>query len=298
MEGFVRIADSIFDPLERLWEHKGTHQWASGMLVVIFLVSLGAIELNRQGMLPDYLAGKIPVSHYLAINIAFTLVLIIEVISLIFTIPSSLSRALGKQFEILALIFLRSSFKELASLPEPASVVGHMDVLWKILGDGAGAITIFALLGLYTKQLQLLDHTLKPGGIALVRFVAAKKLVAATILVIFLGMGIVNGWLLISGQEVFHFFHHFYTVLIFSDVLLVLIAQCFLPEFRAVFRNAGYALATLLIRLALTAPSFYNVLIGAFSVVFAVLLTAIYNTFYTSHAKGKQKRPETDAACK
>ena len=288
MDRLIRTADSIFDPLERLWENKGTHQWASGLLVIIFLVSLGAIELNRQGMLPDYFSRKIPVSHYLAINIAFTLVLIIEVISLIFTIPSSLSRALGKQFEILALIFLRSSFKELAMLPEPASVVGHMDVLWKILGDGTGAITIFALLGLYTKQLRQLDETLKPG-LALSRFVAAKKMVAAAILLIFLGMGIVNGWLLVSGGEVFHFFHHFYTVLIFSDVLLVLIAQCFLPEFRAVFRNAGYALSTLLIRLALTAPSFYNVLIGAFSVLFAVLLTLIYNTFYTSRSSEKQK---------
>lgn len=75
-------------------------------------------------------------------------------------------------------------------------------------------------------------------------------------LIIFLVMGGFNGWLLLTGKELFHFFQNFYTVLIFSDILLVLIAQCFQPGFRAVFRNSGYALATLLIRLALTAPSF------------------------------------------
>ena len=73
----------------------------------------------------------------------------------------------------------------------------------------------------------------------------------------------------------------FYTILIFSDILLVLIAQSFLPEFPAVFRNSGYALATLLIRLSLTAPAYYNVLIGLSSVVLAVLLTLVYNKFYT-----------------
>lgn len=281
MEHLVSSINLIFDPLNRFWEKKKTHQWASGILVIIFLLALVAIELNRQGVLPGYLSDKIPRSHYLAINIAFTLVLIIEVVSLIFTLPCSLSRALGKQFEILALIFLRSSFKELSELPEPISVIGHMDVLWRILADGAGAIAIFALLGLYTKLLRKLDDSLMPG-IALVRFVAAKKLVAIAILLIFAGMGIINSWLLVTGQAVFHFFQHFYTVLVFSDVLLVLVAQCFLPEFRAVFRNAGYAMATLLIRLALTAPPYYNVLIGISSVLFAVLLTLIYNMFYTS----------------
>lgn len=289
MDRFVYRVNSIFDPLNRFWEKETTHQWASGTLIIIFIFSLVAIELNRLGVLPAYMAAKIPCNHYLAINIAFTLVLIIEVISLIFTLPCSISRALGKQFEILALIFLRSSFKELAVLPEPVTVTGHMDVLSRILADGAGAIAIFALLGVYTKLLRRLDDTLKPG-ISLSRFVASKKVVAIAILLVFLGMGIVNGWLLITGQETFHFFQNFYTVLIFSDVLLVLIAQFFLPEFRAIFRNAGYAMATLLIRFALTAPSFYNVLIGITSVLFAVLLTLTYNAFYTSQPlQGRNK---------
>ena len=194
MEHLVSSINLIFDPLNRFWEKKTTHQLASGILVIIFLLALVAIELNRQGFLPGYLSDKIPRSHYLAINIAFTLVLIIEVVSLIFTLPCSLSRALGKQFEILALIFLRSSFKELSELPEPISVIGHMDVLWRIIADGAGAIAIFALLGLYTKLLRKLDDTLMPG-VALARFVANKKLVAIAILLIFAGMGMVNSWL-------------------------------------------------------------------------------------------------------
>ncbi len=277
-----RIFDAtthVFDPLHRFWERDTTERAVAGLLVVFFLLSLGAIELNRQGMLPSALAAQLPVSHYLAINLAFTFVLIMEVVSLIFTLPCSISKALGKQFEILALIFIRNSFKELSLLPEPISIVGQIDVFWRILADGGGSIAIFALLGLYLRLQGGPAKSLK-SGVALYRFIASKKIVAFALLIIFFVMGLYNVWLLVSGQGLFHFFQNFYTVLIFSDILLVLIAQCFQPGFRAVFRNSGYALATLMIRLALTAPPFYNVLIGTTSVVFALLLTLIYDQFY------------------
>ncbi|MBI5558368.1 MAG: hypothetical protein HY885_12100 [Deltaproteobacteria bacterium] len=271
----------IFDPLHFFWERDASQRVVAGMLVLIFLLSLGLIELNRQGVLHASFAASLPLTHYMAINLAFTLVLILEVVSLIFTLPCSISRALGKQFEILALIFLRSSFKELTLLPEPISIDGHIDVVWRILADGGGAIIIFALLGFYAGMLRKSEEKHMSGG-ALYSFVASKKMVALLMLAIFCGMGAYNGILLISGRKIFDFFHHFYTVLIFCDVLLVLISQCFQPGFRAVFRNSGYALATLLIRLALTAPPFLNVLIGVVSAVLALLLTLVYDKFYAS----------------
>lgn len=292
MEPMTKIyhwATYAFDPLHQFWEDDSTQRAVAGFLVLVFLFSLGTIEMKRQGWITGGLAEMIPTSHYMAINLAFTLVLILEVISLIFTLPCSISKAVGKQFEILALILLRSAFKTLADFPEPMAVTGHEHELWIILCDGGGAIAIFALLGVYTLLRRNLDETIT-GGPILFKFVAAKKLVALFILVIFIGMGIKNGMLMISGQHTFHFFKSFYTVLIFSDIMLVLIAQRFLPAFRAVFRNSGFALATLLIRLALTAPPYYNVLIGMGSAIFACLLTLVYNTFYSSKARYGRKR--------
>ena len=288
MDFILNIFTRIFDPVRQFWTRESTHKTVSGILVLTFLLALGTIELNRQGLLPDTLGERIPKSHYMAINLAFTLVLILEVLGMIFTLPGSLSRALGKQFEILALIFLRNAFKELAVLPEPISLSHHHEVLWHILSYGFGAIAIFALLGIYGRMLKKLDETLVPGP-SLDRFIAAKKAVALVMLAIFCGMGLYNGQLFLTGKPVFHFFQYFYTTLIFSDILLVLIAQSFLPEFPAVFRNSGYALATLLIRLSLTAPAYYDVLIGLSSVVLAVLLTLVYNQFYT-HKNPMTKR--------
>lgn len=49
----------------------------------------------------------------------------------------------------------------------------------------------------------------------------------------------------------------------------------FQPGFYAVFRNSGFALSTMIIRIALAAPPFYNVLLAITAAVFAILLTIV-----------------------
>lgn len=289
MMQLYKYSTYIFDPLHHYWERDETQRSVAGILVFVFIFALATIEMKRQGWITGGLSEMIPTSHYMAINLAFTLVLILEVISLIFTLPCSISKAVGKQFEILALILLRSAFKALVDFPEPIAITGHEKELWIILSDGGGAIVIFGLLGVYTLLRRQLDETITRGPI-LFKFVAAKKLIALVMLGIFVGMGIKNGLLLLHGHKPFNFFQSFYTVLIFSDIMLVLIAQRFLPQFHAVFRNSGFALATLLIRLALTAPPYYNVLIGTGSAIFACMLTLVYNTFYSSRSKYNRKK--------
>ena len=279
MKNLIAACTHTLDTIETFWHNETTHKIVSSLLVLIFLVSLALIEFNRHDMLFEILAGPVPKSHYMAINIAFLLVLFMEVISMIFTLPNSMSRALGKQFEILALIFLRNAFKQLSDLPEPASLVHHTDVVYHIFAYGFGSLAIFGLLGCYRMMLARLDKTMTPGPY-LTQFIYAKKTVAFCMLWVFFAMGIYNLWLKSIGMHGFDFFQCFYTVLIFSDVLMVFLAQFFLPQFHAVFRNSGYALATLLIRLSLTASVYFSVVIGLSSVVFALLLTMIYNQFY------------------
>jgi len=67
--------------------------------------------------------------------------------------------------------------------------------------------------------------------------------------------------------------HGFYTRLILTDTPIVLVSQCFHPSVKMIFRNSGYALSTLMIRIALIAPVYYNVLLGTAAMVFAILLT-------------------------
>lgn len=271
----------MFDPLHHFWEHERMHRRFALGLIVVFLGALVSIELNRQGLLPASLAAHTPTNHFHAVNLAFTLVLILEVVSLIFTLPCSFSKSVGKQFEILSLILLRDAFKELSYFAEPITVGTELTPVFHILGYGFGALAIFALLGVYyriqpgKKQDMGLPHDL-------FRFVAAKKGIALLILVTFVVLGLGNLYNKIAGLPHIDFFPVFYTLLIFTDILVVLISQCFRPSFHAVFRNSGYALSTLFIRLALAAPPMYDVALGIVAALFSIALTLAWTRVFTN----------------
>jgi hypothetical protein len=65
------------------------------------------------------------------------------------------------------------------------------------------------------------------------------------------------------------------TLLLVSDDVRGSLA--FSTEYRVVFRNSGFAAATVLIRLALTAPPYVNVLLSVGGATFIVLLSLAYN---------------------
>lgn len=274
----------VFDPLHHLWEHEKLHRKISLFLVFFFLAGLLCIELKRQGLITGTLAEFVPYSHFSAIQVAFTMVLILEVISLIFTLPCSFSRSVGKQFELLALILLRNAFKELSYFPEPISFAGNEQAILRIITDGFGALIIFALLGFYYlvqgKKTDGGDDSMRSSD--LFSFVAAKKGIAILLLAAFAYMGLKSGYLSLIGQEHTDFLHDFYTLLILTDVLVVLISQCYQPGFYAVFRNSGFALSTMIIRIALAAPPFYNVLLGIAAALFAILLTIVSRKLFSA----------------
>lgn len=285
----LESGSNIFDSLHCFWEGEKNLRRVSSMLAIVFVASLFAIELSRLGLLPNHLARIVPTNHFYAVNVAFTLVLITEVVSMILVLPKSFSRSVGKQFEILALILLRNSFKELIYIGEPVELAKHLDPFLRIMSDGAGAMAVFVLLAIYRK-LPSTKETVRNGP-ALYTFVVTKKVLSLLLLLVFLSLGGFNAWLLFSGQELIPFFKVFYTVLIFSDIFVVLIAQRFMPTFDAIFRNSGLALSTLFIRLALSAPPYYNALLGVLAAGFAVCLTLSHNLY------NRQKRSPGKSSC-
>jgi hypothetical protein len=281
MDSLFERLTFIFDPLHHFWEHERMHRRLALLLIGVFLAAMAGIELNRNGLLPSSLAAHTPTNHFHAVNLAFTLVLILEVVSLIFTLPCSFSKSVGKQFEILSLILLRDAFKELSHFAEPITVGEQLTPVYHILGYGFGALAVFALLGVYyriqpiKKQDMGMPHDL-------FRFVAAKKGIALVLLGTFVILGLNNLHNKIAGLPHIDFFPVFYTLLIFTDILVVLISQCFRPSFHAVFRNSGYALSTLFIRLALAAPPMYDVALGIVAALFAIALTLAWTRVFTN----------------
>jgi hypothetical protein len=285
MQTLYELAHDIYEPLVRFWESERTESTVCWLLVALFLGSLVGIELKRQGLLPQPMADFTPDHYFHAVSVAFTLVLIMEIIGLVFVLPCSFSKSVGKQFEILALILLRNSFKELVHLPVPLHLTGDWSPILHIASDGGGALAIFAMLGWYYQiKGGKAQQPMTKSPYARYAFVALKKMLAMVLLVIFVALGAKALWLELAGDPGFDFFDTFYTVLVFADILLVLISQRFMPGFRAVFRNSGYALSTLFIRLALAAPPYFGALLGVGAAVFAVALTLVFNRFYAQQA--------------
>lgn len=277
-----------FDWLHHLWERPATQQRVALCILWIYLLALLGVELNRQGLLPPGLASMTPTSHFYSIHLAFTLILGLEVMSLIFIIPSSLSQSMGKQFEILTLILLRNAFKELSHLPEPVSVVNDMLPVLIIAVSGAGALSVYLCLGLYKKIARRQQHFIATPDMRM-RYVMSKKLLALALFILFSFTAARDFVLYLQTGSDQRFFETLYTVLIFSDIAMVLISQRYMPAFHAVFRNSGFVIGTLLMRLALSATPLWSPAIGLFAAVFVLALTWVTNYFTPQPESGAQK---------
>ena len=76
MMTFYEFSTNLFDPLHSFWENPKTRRAVAMSQVAAFCIGLVGIELSRRGLLPPALARLTPTSHFYAINLAFTLVLI------------------------------------------------------------------------------------------------------------------------------------------------------------------------------------------------------------------------------
>jgi ABC-type multidrug transport system fused ATPase/permease subunit len=105
--------------LEQRWEKLTTQRRVASALVLVFGAGLALVEARRLPWLSQDLIDRLPSNHFEAILLPFTLLLLAEVISLVFALAQSVAVAVGKQLEIMSLILIRQSFKELTYFPEP-----------------------------------------------------------------------------------------------------------------------------------------------------------------------------------
>ncbi len=278
LSSFLRVSSRAFDAFESWWEGSQARRLVATVLVGGFLVSLGVIELNRLGWLPASAAESVSTNHFKAIDVAFTLFLVVELVGLVVGLATSVADTAGKQFEVFSLILLRRSFKELVKFEEEPIQWGFeagREAVQYLVVDATAALFIFLTLGLFYKlqQHQSITQTESEEH----SFVAQKKLVANVLLLILFGLGGYAVILLTTGGESIPFFNAFYTILIFSDILVVLISLRYSVTYHVVFRNSGFAAATVMIRLSLSGPRYLGALLGVGAALFNLGVAAAYS---------------------
>jgi len=244
-------------------------------LITIFVGALALIELRRLGVLP---VAWLPSNHFHAVRLGFNLLLVVEVVGLVFGLTGSPGRTLGRQFEILSLILLRQSLKELVNAPEPLRWDVLRPFVWPMVADAAGAVAVFALVGLFYRLQREGDEETAEHTPEL--FAASKEAVALVVLLIFLilaGNGVTGTLLRHEGASAYDsFFETLYTVLVFADLTIVFLSLRHSFSYEHVFRSSGYAVVTVLIRIALTAPPYLNAALGVGATVLGIALAAAY----------------------
>ncbi|MDH5508201.1 MAG: hypothetical protein OEZ02_13345 [Anaerolineae bacterium] len=277
MKYILNVTNRLFDWLQRYWESAGTQRILGTGLASAFILAIGIIHLNWLGFLPEPYKSLLPTNHLAAIALAFTLLLVLEVVSLVLSLARSVSDSVGKQFEILSVILLRDTFQEFANFNEPLvwEDIGHSIV--PITATALAALLIFVVLGFYYPAQR---HTrIVKDEEDKASFIAAKKVIALLLLASFIFVVLNNLWLFITDREPTAAFESFYTLLIFSDILVVLISLRYSASYHVAFRNSGFAVATVFIRLALIAPLLTGALLGVGTAVFALGITFAYNIY-------------------
>jgi len=277
MELLMIRAGSVFDWIELHLESRQGLKFFAAVLVGFFVAAIVVIELNRRQLVPEPFAFHFSRNHLAAIAQAFNLVLGLEVVSLILSLSHSVTKSVGKQFEILSLILLRDTFKEFSHFSEPLHWGEIAPAIGNIVASAIGALLIFVVIGFFYRAQR--SHPITSDEKIRSHFILTKKLLALVLLASFIGICVHDLWGYFTMGLPENTFASFYTLLIFSDVLVVLISLRYSARYQVSFRNSGYAVATVLIRLALLAPIMLGSLIGVGTALFALGISMAYNAF-------------------
>lgn len=277
MTSLMDYINRAFDRIRDYWEGHTSKSIVAALILASYLLGLVVIELGRRGLLPQNLGHLVPRSHYAAINVAFTFLLYVELVDLVLGLARSVSRSMGKQFEIFSLILLRESFKDFSALPEPLHWPASTEAFFHILSSAFGALLIFTVLFFFYRMLQHPPITINDKENF--SFITTKKAIALLLLMVFGIMGVLHFFQVFENGSDNEFFATFYTILVFCDVLIVLVSLRYSHAYPVIFRNSGFALASVMLRLGLAAPPYYNACLGVGAMLYILGLNAVYNRF-------------------
>ena len=224
-----------------------------------------------------------------AIYTPFSFILLYEAYLLVYYLPKSTTKYIGKQYEIITLIIIRRIFKDLYKLEFTNNWFAKKDnVLFTL--DVVAVLILFYLIYVFYKIVDVKAQ--QKLSVEVERFINLKKIIATILVPVFIVLAIYNFsfWLyenfyLVGQTEVTIkninkiFFDEFFTVLILIDVLLLLFSFLHTDKFSQVIRNSGFIISTILIKLSFNIEGILNTIVTVAAVLLGVLILYIHNKY-------------------
>ena len=202
---------------------------------------------------------------------------------MVFYLPRSFTSCVSKQFEIISLIVIRKIFKDIPQMDLQGDWYLSQHNL-ELMVDLLGFLLLFLLIYLFNVGKNRLPKKVVNDP-KLLNFISSKKVVSLVLLLLLM---ITSTYSLINwSMHVFTdgfvsnvdgvFFNQFFTLLILTDVIILLISFRYTEEYSKLIRNTGFIISTILIRLSFSADGFLNIILILTGVGFALLIQQIFN---------------------
>ena len=226
-------------------------------------------------------------SYLKAIYTPFSFILFYEVFLLVIIIPKSISEFIGKQFEVITLITLRSFFHDIADFDYKNSININNAEFISLLYDLYASLIMLGFTILYYKIYQNNRKSEIVGELN--DFINIKKLVSLSMILILLVLSISSlySWAveMIEALKINQnypnpntvFYADFFSIMIFVDVLLLIISFIYHFSFFTIFRNASFIITTILIRMSLTIDKPMNYIVILIGFLFSILSFYLYS---------------------
>jgi hypothetical protein len=293
------LYDRVFDERNiRVFE-----RWVIYFALAGFLIHLLLIFLVRHASFFAEMLHEMPTNYLKAIYTPFSIILFYEVLTLVVILPKSISIFIGKQFEIITLIAIRSFFHDIAEYDLDKSDIYTFGFLQNIGIDLVGALLMFFLTILYYRIFALTRKAQVNPSLKRTRFIDIKKATAFALSVLLLVLSVISlsGWLSLlyhastAGGHLpdpnVVFYKDFFSVMIFVDVFLLILSFMYSGTYDVIFRNAGFVISTVLVRIALTAEKPFNIYFAVTAMLFGVVLMALF-LFYNQKVGVESREPE------
>ncbi len=253
-------------------------------LTLIILAYYNVINYDAEGLL------KNPIS---SIYTPFSFILFYEVYLLIYYLPKSTSKYIGKQYEIITLIIIRKVFKDLGNLNLKENFFKSTSDI-QFLIDLGTVLILFALILVFYKLNKEQSRAEVEVTISkeIQLFITFKKWVAFLLVPLFFTLSAISltGWVKASFYNSVNiialasdtnkiFFDNFFTTLIVTDVLILLFSFLLTDKFQTVMRNSGFIITTILIKISFGAVGVVNNIMVITALLFGVCILYIYNKY-------------------
>ena len=262
-----------------------------------FVVHLFLIFLARTLEHPPALIADVGENYLVAISTPFNFILFYEVVTLIGALHESTTRSIAYQFEIVSLIFIREVFKDIA---EAGDMVSKHRLTWEALPlfvDMWAGFLMYLLVAIFQHVAKgSVGHMGRSApSAARARFVAQKKGVALGLGALLLTMAAYNLSLIgidiyrvafmgqASGGHTTTFYNDLFTVMIFTDVLILILSIVVSGQYEFVFRSAAFVVSIVLIRFALTEGYPFGAPLAILAMVFGILVLMVFNYHMRIH---------------